>query len=270
MDPSKTDIIKLVPPTGGIDRPMVMIGIASWRGGIEPETQMCLDRMVIHNLQHGLLSPVKKTTGSMISSNRNTVIRSAIEKKMKYLLMLDTDMLFEQDSIMRMVEKMETKKVPVISALAHAKQEPFAPNMYKKLADNSWVPITKWKKGDFLKVDTVGGAFMLLDVEAIKHIPEPWFADPPVSWHVAWEKLEKILFPQGNMSDKEIIRAARFAYREDVAHGCVLGEDYFFCELLRQYNIPIHVDTTLKIGHMGKCNFTYDDFATSTGDGEIE
>ena len=32
----------------------------------------------------------------------------------------------------------------------------------------------------------------------------------------------------------------------------VLGEDYYFCEQLRRHQIPLHVDTGLEIGHIGK------------------
>ena len=245
-------------------KPHTAIGIASWRGGIDPETQICLDNMLIHNLQNGYMTPIKKTTGSMIANNRNTLLKWALDSDCKYLLTIDTDMIFPNDSLIRMV----AHKKPIVSALAHAKQEPYVPNMYRKQEDNSWAPIGSWEKGELKKVDAIGGAFMLIELDAVRHLADPWFAEPPMFQHIAWEKLGKLLFADGNITDTEIVKSARLAYRDKSIGAGVLGEDYYFCELLRQHDIPIHVDTDLKIGHVGRCNFGYEDFVAHTGGGE--
>lgn len=243
-----------------------MIGIPSWRGGIDPETQICLDKLIIYNLQHNTLTPIKKTTGSMIATNRNTVLKAALDSGVGHLLTIDTDMIFPVDIVQKMLATMKEKNIPILSALAHAKQPPFVPNMYRRDDDWSYAPIMEWEKDQLVKADVVGGAFMMIKLDAIRHIPPPWFADPPVYMHVAWEKFGKILF--GNMSDKEIVKYCRLAYRSKDGGDQVLGEDYYFGNLLRQDGIPIYVDTSLKIGHVGRYNFTYDDFASASGKGE--
>jgi len=244
----------------------VMIGIPSWRGGIDPETQICLDKLVYHNFRRGVMTPIRKTTGSMIANNRNTVIRAALGSGVGYLLTIDTDMLFDADIVQKMIARMTSENIPILSALAHAKQEPYVPNMYQRDDNWSWAPIMDWEKDQLVKADVVGGAFMMIKLDAIRGLSPPWYADPPVQQHIAWGKLDKILF--GKMTDKEIVKYARLAYRSNDGGDAVLGEDYYFCESLKNNGIPIYVDTSLKIGHLGRYNFTYADYANASGRGE--
>lgn len=231
-----------------------LIGLPSWQGGLEPDTQQCLDHMCQYNIIAGNKVSLSKSTGSLIAENRNRIIEIAIEIDARYVLFIDTDMVFPKDAIQRM--QMHGK--PVVSAVAFVKSPPYMPNMYKKVALDGWTPIREWKDGELMAVDCVGGAFMLCEVSALKRIHPPWFAQPPMRIHIVWEELEK-LFAK-NPDDEQILKNARELYDKlSYARGTI-GEDYYFSEMLRRANIPLYVDTSLKIGHIGKYTFSNNDF----------
>lgn len=241
-----------------------VIGIPSWQGALDPETQSCLEQMVYHNLRNNNQVSLHKSIGSLIWENRNRVIKNAIEQKAKYVLFIDTDMVFPCD----LIQRLEMHHKPVVSCMAFVKSPPHVPNMYNKVSKTGWTPVTKFKRGDLIKVDCVGGALMLVDVEAIKHIQPPWFSAPPLLWHVLMEEVEKLWDTKEDRN--EICDRIVNLYREhkDIDHS--IGEDYYFSEVLRRNDIPIYVDTSIEIGHMGKYMFAYADFADMAEQGAFE
>lgn len=246
---------------GGID---TLVGTPSHKGSLDPETQDCIDQLWSYNVQNGNPIQFNRTMGSIIGENRNNVLKNAIKAKAKYVLFVDSDMIFPKDAIQRM----QIHGKPIISGLAFTKTIPYAANMYRKVSESGWIPISKFKRGHLLQVDCVGGAFMLVEVDAIKDIKPPWFAAPPMKQHVVWEELEKLFT---TTEDREkIIERATDLYRTAQNLRSSLGEDYYFCELLRQAGVPIYVDTSLQIGHMGRYMFGYADFAAQLEAGAFD
>lgn len=242
----------------------VMIGIPSWQGGVDPETQICLDKMLMYCWRQGILAMMKKSTGSVLPKNRNNILEAAIKAKAKYVFMLDTDMLFPSDILTRLM----AHKKPIMSAVAYCKPPPHVPNMYRKRQDGSWQPIVQWKKGEILQVDAVGGALLLIEVDAVKHIPAPWFTMPSFRMMDAWPKIGKAL--ESKMSDADIVKKCREAYLANRSNDDVVGEDNYFCELMEHYNVPIFADTNIETGHVGRFSVEYRDFHRETGNGIME
>lgn len=254
------------PQQAGATKPQidVMVGIPSWQGGIDPETQTALDKMLMHCWRVGVLAIIKKAFGSLLPRNRNNILRAAIKSGAKYCFMLDTDMLFPEDILIKLM----AHDKPIVSALAFCKPPPHVPNMYIKRQDNAWSPIVQWKKGEVLEVDAVGGALLMIKVDAIKHIPEPWFAMPLVREMIAMPKIGKAL--ESSKSDAEIVKLCREAYRANNSTVDVVGEDNYFCDLMNRYNIPIYADTTIETGHVGRFPIGYEDFHRETAKGIME
>ena len=209
--------------TNLVERPQIetLIGIPSWTGGVEPDTQQCLDHLIHHNLQLGRKITVRKPTSSLIAENRNTCIAEAIKIGAEYLLFIDTDMIFPPDAIQRF--QMHNK--PIVSAVAVTKGYPYKPNLYKKVSDVGWAPIIKGLTGGHLvKVDCVGGAFMLIRIKDIKHIPPPWFSQPPVLHHVIWEEIQRLWNEQGVDRNKVCDDIVNL-YRKHNKQAGNIGED---------------------------------------------
>lgn len=234
-----------------------IIAIPSWQGGVEPQTQVCIDQLITHNIRAGNLIQLRKVFGSSIADNRNILAKILLDSKVKRILYIDTDMVFPPDAIQRM--KKHDKLI--VSGLAHSKRAPYAPNMYRKHGYTKWEPIGEWKEGELLKVDCIGGAFMLIKREVFEKVQAPWFASPGVIDHfilkvlkrgldgiLAWDRVERIC---GDI---------RKEFDEGTTERYVLGEDYYFSDMCHWNNIPIYVDTAMQIGHVGKYTFDFQDF----------
>ncbi len=258
------------PLTEAVDKPRVdvMIGLPSWQGGIDPETQMCLDQLCSFNIRNGNLVLLKKCSGSMIADNRNNIIRDAIKQDAKYVLFIDTDMVFPHNAI----QWMEQHNKPVVSAVAFAKQIPFVPNMYKRVEVGGWKPMLDWKKDELIQVDCIGGAFILVKTSVFKKMNGPWFASPSILEHVCHEEVDKIV--NSKKKPDEIIADIKRIYKrfEHIGNdgGGVLGEDYYFSEKCRRANVPIYVDTSLRIGHVGRYMYSYNDFSDQARRGAFD
>lgn len=237
----------------------ILIGIPSWQGGVDPDMQSCLEHLIVHSNSIGLNIKLFKATSSIIAENRNACIDMALECDARYLFMVDTDMIFPPDILTTM--KMHNK--PIISAMAFMKTWPFAPNFYERLSNTKWTAIMDIPQdGSLMKVDCVGGACMMIEMAAIKNIPRPWFAQPP-TWHMPLIREVKRLWDEQGVDVKEVADNIVKLYRR---HGSdkqdcgPTGEDFFFCELMREYDIPIYVDTSIRIGHKGKYIYKHEDF----------
>lgn len=241
-----------------------VVGLPSWQGGLEPDTQSCLDKMFRRNVMIGNKIAHIKATSSLIAHNRNEVIRTALKLKSRYVLFIDTDMVFPED----LIQRMQIHRVPVVSALAFTKSFPYGPNMYKRVMENGWSPIMEWDDGELLKVDCVGGACLLVETDVFRKIPGPWFAQPEMRAHIAWGELKRLFDTKDD--PLEVVEAARKLYREYQHDEGVLGEDYYFSELLRRAGVPVYVDTALKIGHIGKYMYAYEDFAAQMKAGKLD
>ncbi len=258
---SDSPITRLQDARGKID---VVIGIPTWKGSLHPTTQHALEQLIYHNIQMNCQVTVHKAIGSIIWENRNKIIRDAIEIEAPYIFFMDTDMVFPPDIIQRLM----LHNKPVVSTMAFNKTPPFAPNFYKRVASDGWIPITKFKKGEMIQVDCVGGAMMLVQTDAVAKIDPPWFSAPPMAWHVIWEEVQKLWDTKEDQ--KQIVENIINLWRK---HGHLqnsIGEDYFFSEILRRAGVPIWVDTSISIGHVGDYMFSYDDFAAAVAEGAFD
>ena len=249
-----------------------VIGMPSWQGGVEPDTQICLDKMIHFNVLNGNRVSNCKSSSSIIAENRNNIVRAAIRADAEYVLFMDTDMVFPHSAI----QLMQKWNKPVVSALAFAKSSPFNPNMYDRVNAGGWTPIRGWKSrlngdGPLLKVDCIGGAFILAKVSALKKIRPPWFASPSIMEHLIAQEADKLV--NSKASDEVIVSRIKDIMKEWRDFGLkdgeqsILGEDYYFSEKCRLAHIPIHVDTSIKLGHMGKFCYSHASFEAAAEQG---
>lgn len=260
-DSKMTDLSRL---TSGEMQVDTVIGLPSWQGGLEPDTQTCLDKLVHRNIVIGNNVRLIKSTGSLIAHNRNEIVKASLEVGAKYVLFIDTDMIFAEDALQRMQAHM----MRVMSALAFVKSPPYLPNMYNRIRPNGWAPLKEWKDGEVVRVDCVGGAFLLVETDVFRRIKPPWFAQPPMIQHLLWENMERIWNTKDDR--KEICEDILSIYRNYQNDDGVIGEDYYFSELLRRAGIPLYVDTGMQIGHIGKYPFSYHDFAAQVKSGALD
>lgn len=167
-------------------------------------------------------------SGPRIAHARNQLVNSFLtETKSEWLLMVDSDMVFAPQDIDALFEVADPEEVPIVGGLcfgASITGEMF-PTMYlfaEPTDENPEVVQKIWDYPDYglCKVHGTGAAFLLMHRDTLVKIGGKFQGDSP------W-------FAEGT-----------------VYKGMVFGEDIAFCTRAMAMDIPIHVHTGAKIGHV--------------------
>jgi len=167
-------------------------------------------------------------SGPNISTGRNQVVRDFLDKqRAPWLFMCDTDMVFQPDTVDRLIEAADPVERPVLGALAfsqNADGPPFS-TMYElteKGGRLAFTRYTSWPEDRCVQVSATGAACLLMHrtaLEAVeKHagdIAAPWFRETAIGAPLA-----------------------------------LMGEDLTFCLRCAAAGIPVHVHTGVRAGHM--------------------
>ena len=161
------------------------------------------------------------STGTMLPSHRTELVVLARREGATHLLFIDSDMSFPKDVIARLLAAGEL----VVAANCARRRMPTGPTAANY--DEKGVKSNVYTMADSVgleKVDAVGTGIMLVDMRVFDMAPAPWFACPWV-----------------------------------IDQNGFMGEDIFFCRLLKKYDIPIHIDhdVSLEIGHVGTWEYKH-------------
>lgn len=126
-----------------------------------------------------------------IDSARNAAVRYALDEECDYLFFYDDDMFLHPDVVQRLLNRMDEDKVHVVMARCYIRGYPYDPMIFKyktirakgKKGDDEevktmvhFVDYKKYvRKDGLVKVDAVGCASTMIDMELFKLMPEPWF-----------------------------------------------------------------------------------------------
>lgn len=135
------------------------IGIPN-TGVIKAQTAFALCRM-LKGFPHDY--DVLFQEGSVLHQNRERLANKAIELKCTHLLFLDTDMFFDKDAVLKLLERDKD----IIGVNAHLRKLP--PVSTLKFL-NGKVP-----KGKLITCDSAGTGFLLIKTEVFKRLSHPWF-----------------------------------------------------------------------------------------------
>ena len=105
----------------------------------------------------------------MIDTARNMFCEKLLTMPEKtHLLMIDDDMTFEPDMLLRMLDR----DVDIIGALAFKRAGDFQPCVYKKRDDGNFYPTFP---KEFKEVDAIGTGAILIKKEVIEKLKYPFF-----------------------------------------------------------------------------------------------
>jgi GT2 family glycosyltransferase len=153
-----------------------------------------------------------------IEDVRNELCRKALESGYTHLLMMDTDQVYQPDTISRLLAN---RHLPVVCGKVHRRYPPFDPILYRWNEDRTrylHVDDEEWiGKSGLVNVDATGCGCFLLDVEVLLNLEYPWFK-------------------------QEVV--------EETDEYKVTGEDVYFWSKMRSAGYPIHVDLDVKIAHI--------------------
>jgi len=168
---------------------------------------------------------VHNKKGSILPTMRQSLIEQALKGKATHLLFIDSDQTFPETTLHRM---MAHKKGVVACNIA---TKSFPTNCTARKYDESGELIPVYTREDSTgleEVDFVGTGIMLIDMKVFKRerlCPAPWF-------NMEW----------------------------NVELGHYTGEDWYFCECMREAGVKIFIDHDLskEVTHRGVMDYTID------------
>ena len=171
-------------------------------------------------------------SGPNIATGRNQLVNSFLtEYTAPWLLMLDTDMVFGEDTAARLIEAADPGERPVVGALCFSQNYAGGTGgMYSTMYDLTepepgrlaFARRSKWPENECVLVSATGAACLLMHRDALEKVAAssgdvaaPWFREVPVG-----------------------------------APLSLMGEDLTFCLRCAAAGIPVHVHTGVSVGHM--------------------
>lgn len=152
--------------------------------------------------------------GSLIYNSRNDLAKKAIECECDYILWLDSDMVFEPDILIKLLNDRESGDI--ISGLYFRRVQPFTPVLFSKLEMKDgicdWQPQTEIPNGIFT-VDGCGFGCVLMPTQVVFDV------------------------------------FAKYGDCFSPINGT--GEDLSFCWRARQCGYSVVCDPTVSLGHVG-------------------
>lgn len=113
--------------------------------------------------------------GQLPAAARNSILKEAIANKIDYVLFLDDDVLFPDISFYRLWNQMRGRPdVACITAIGSTKLQPAEPLIYKDIGSGAYYD---WRLGDLFPIHSAWAGCMIVNMEYVRRIPEPWFND---------------------------------------------------------------------------------------------
>lgn len=176
---------------------------------VHAQFSMSLARMPRLNL-------INEASGPNVSNARNRVVSRFLESDDDWLLMLDTDMIFPEDS----AERLLSHEQPIVSGLYYQPGNPPFPCMYQNIGVGYYASINEWPDGALVKADSVGAGFLMVHRDVFTHI--------------------SYVIPN---------RSAQW-FQEIQMGMKLVGEDFAFCARAAECSYQVTVDTSLRAGHI--------------------
>ncbi|MDO8627138.1 MAG: hypothetical protein Q7K42_01610 [Candidatus Diapherotrites archaeon] len=146
---------------------------------------------------------------------RNIVVERFLkESKSDYALFLDSDMVFPAN----LLDLLFASNKEIVSGLFYSRKK--IKPAFRMLTDGKHIIPEKFSENELVKVDAVGLSCMLLKRSVL-------------------EKLD-------SLHSRKPLFINEYSSRKDF-----LGEDFYFCKLLREAGFEIFLDPKILIGHMG-------------------
>lgn len=101
---------------------------------------------------------------SLIYDARDSLAREAIEGGYDYLCFIDSDMVFEQDALMKLL----ARNVDIVTGLYFQRKNSHTPCIFSEVEPYSIQYEKEFKKADFFETEAFGTGFCLISVDSLK------------------------------------------------------------------------------------------------------
>ncbi len=239
-----------------------LICTLSHNGEIKAQTHKCFDRLIRASVKAGLNLGMDRQSGALIPLSRNRGAEKSVDSGAKFLLFIDSDMVFEEDALMRLMKHDKD----IISGIAVSRAAPFTPVAKMRKPDGMYDVKAGLNEGRLFEVDGVGAAFLLVKTSVFKALPQPYFAIPAINQRQDYEQLlGEVKSLRTSYSDAPEMMRNKLdsiikGHAKKPKNRSLVGEDYYFCELARDHGFKVYVDTAVHIGHLGEIAFTLEHY----------
>lgn len=188
----------------------------------------CMDTVdtIFANSLLGLVKPGYTQTqfqsSSLVYDSRNLLAAEAVKGNFTHVLWLDSDMSFEPDLFVKLMNAVDGGK-DIVTALAFARRPPFTPCIYRTLSlkgsEAHVTHYTDYPRDSIFEVTACGMAACLMKTDVFRELNESGECRP-----------FSPIYP--------------------------LGEDLSFCVRAKEKGFRIYCDSSIKVGHVARTIIT--------------
>jgi hypothetical protein len=179
--------------------------------------------------QHGITTHLGSICGcSVVSRARNLLAQDLLDSDCDYLLFIDSDINFEPDDILRLMAWGSDPKKGIVAAVPRTRSED---KVYIANLDYDENQELTMNRMGLVRAERVATAFMLVRREVFVTLTE---------LHPEWKYYEK-------RNDRVVPCLFDFELTEEG----YIGEDFLFCDRVREAGFEVWVDPSITLGHMG-------------------
>lgn len=174
--------------------------------------------------------------GSLVYTSRNDLGRKAIEDEYDYVMWFDSDMVFRQDTLLRMLQVMDDNNIDFLTGLYFRRQPPFTPTIFDQLdVEGEWEYTVDEETGEETKHFTTSGTVTHHNIDKV----------PDGLCKIAGCGFGCVLVKTDVLFDVQ----AAFGTMFNPFLG--IGEDLAFCWRARHLGYDIWLDPSIECGHVG-------------------
>lgn len=229
-------------------------------GSVRVETMMALTGAALLCHDRKLPVHIQHFGGSLVDKARNDAARACLGGNFGYVLFIDGDMTFPQETIFNLVQAAYTPRAEWADAIG----------AYCVLRGGA-IPTIDTGTGTWeshfpgsgvLEVIRTGAAFLLVKRHCFEKMKEPWFLSrQPMRWLDAMTEIDNLsrthlhgINPFRDLPGKPWETLLEMASNDPQSQkgetGYMVGEDSGFCDAAKAMGLRLAVDTDLEIGHI--------------------
>ena len=207
----------------------VFIALPAYDFKVSLKLAVSLAKFSRASAEHGIDIQIGSICGcSVVSRARNLLAKDMLESKCDYLLFIDSDINFEPDDIFRLMAWGTDPKKGIVAAVPRTRNESKVYIATLDYDDNG--DLTMNGMG-LVRAKRVATAFMLVRREV-------------------FETLERE-HPEWAYYDSKTDRTLSCMFDFQLAEEGYIGEDFLFCDRVRDHGFEVWIDPSITLGHMG-------------------
>jgi len=198
-------------------------------GQVEGEFALHLVALILHDRRsESRIGDVFRVAGCYIDSGRCSIVRDFLDGSDEWLFLLDSDMLFDADSLDRLLASADPIERPVVAGLYFSGGRmggPLLPLVYRLGDDGHTHILWDYPRDTVIPIDATGGGFILWHRSVLESMGEAYASLPdgsknPLPW-----------------------------FCDEQRDGVAYGEDIVACLRARQLGFGVFMDTSVKALH---------------------